>query len=188
MVFPEFVRNSKKANQKPKADLTPFFYSFFYLKILGLGDATSELNQFWPPRGPQWDALGRSRNKYFLVEAKANILEILSSVQAKAEKSTSLIQYSIEETKKYLRCEKGKNWEHGFYQYANRISHLYFLRIICKLDAYLVFVYFCNDHTHIPTTKNEWRGAIKLQESLMSLSRHKMRKHVASIFISVEDI
>jgi hypothetical protein len=80
------------------------------------------------------------------------------------------------------------NWESGFYQYANRIAHLYFLRCLCDVDAYLIFLYFINDHTHIPTTRQEWEGALKLQKQFMSLKTHKLQRYVAGVFIDVNEI
>ncbi len=77
-----------------------------------------ELKDFWPSRGPQWDALGRIKNEaYFLVEAKAHVSEIISSSQAKAKSSVSLINKSLRETKNYLNLKPGIDLTKGFYQY-----------------------------------------------------------------------
>ncbi len=161
-----------------------------FLEILGLKQFKKKLHGFWPKRGPQWDALGRAKKSgpYFLVEAKANIPEIISSSQAKSEKSISKIRNSLSDTQKYLNCQSLMNWESGFYQYANRIAHLYFLRCLCDVDAYLIFLYFINDHTHIPTTRQEWEGALKLQKQLMGLKIHKLQRYVAGVFIDVNEV
>ena len=54
-----------------------------FLDFLGIKLAKTSLNDFWPKRGPQWDALGRIEHKtYFLVEAKAHVSEKSSSSQA----------------------------------------------------------------------------------------------------------
>ncbi len=160
-----------------------------FLEILGLERFHPQLQDFWPERGPQWDALGKFKEDcYFLVEAKANIPEILSTSQAKSKQSKSKIESSITQTQKFLDATSGQNWLAGFYQYANRISHLYFLRELCGVNAYLIFVYFCNDCSHIHTTQEQWNGAIKLQKQLMSLNRHKMQKYVVDIFIDVNEI
>ena len=56
-----------------------------FLSLLGIKTAELKLKNFWPARGPQWDALGRIKSKaYFMVEAKAHVTEVLSSSQAKA--------------------------------------------------------------------------------------------------------
>ena len=51
-----------------------------------------KLKDFWPPRGPQWDALGRIfKTAYFLVEAKAHVTELISSPAATREKGSDLL-------------------------------------------------------------------------------------------------
>ena len=161
-----------------------------FLDLLGLGEFKDKLREFWPRNGPQWDALGRCSEEgpYFLVEAKANIPEIMSSLGAKSKDSIAKIQKSLEETRKYLRCKNSELWEKGFYQYANRLAHLYFLRDICKVDAYLIFVYFLNDPTHIPTSRRQWDGPLELQKHLLGLKNHRLRKYVTEIFIDVKDM
>lgn len=159
-----------------------------FLKKLGLEENVRTLRKFWPQRGPQWDALGKEENHYFILEAKANIPEINSNMQAKSEESIVQIRRGLQETREYLNCNNARNWEQGFYQYANRIAHLYFLRYSCNVDAYLVFLYFLNDYTHIPTSRLEWGGALKLQKQLMSLKTHKLQRYITSVYIDVNDM
>ena len=161
-----------------------------FLELLGLSDHTDKLHDFWPTRGPQWDALGRipPSGPYLLVEAKANIPEVMSESQAKSEKSIRQIRESIHKTQVFLNCESSIDWMTGFYQYANRVAHLYFLRELCSIDAYLVFVYFLNDFTYIPTSKDEWRGAIQVQKQIMGLTRHRLQNHIREVFIDVKRI
>lgn len=161
-----------------------------FLARLGLGEFKERLGDFWPRRGPQWDALGRYKEnkRYFLVEAKANIPEIISTTQAKSERSITLIRNSLHQVQDHLNCKASLNWEAGFYQYANRIAHLYFLREVCKVDALLVFLYFVDDHTHIPTSTREWDGAIGLQKRLMGLKNHKLQRFVIDVFIDVKKL
>ena len=55
------------------------------LDRVGHGELKEELKQFWPSRGPQWDALAISTSgKVLLVEAKAHVGEICSP-EAKAK-------------------------------------------------------------------------------------------------------
>ena len=49
-----------------------------FLRRLGLDDLDDSLAEFWPRRGPQWDALGRTDRAVVLVEAKAHIPEFIS--------------------------------------------------------------------------------------------------------------
>jgi hypothetical protein len=71
-----------------------------FLKILELDNLKKPLNEFWPKAGPQWDALGKYNNVVFLVEAKANILELRSpGCKASSEKSKYLIKQSLDNVK-----------------------------------------------------------------------------------------
>src|SRR5208283_990903 len=50
-----------------------------FLELLGLKNHASSLREFWPQGGPQWDALGITRQgQPLVVEAKGNISEMIS--------------------------------------------------------------------------------------------------------------
>jgi hypothetical protein len=156
------------------------------LKLLGVSLEKRPLTSFWPQNGPQWDALGRSRSgKLFLVEAKSHIGELISSIGAKDENSIRKIRRSLEETKDLLNSNAKVDWSQGFYQYANRLAHLYLLRQN-DLPAYLVFVYFLNDSEMAgPATIDQWKGATELLHTYLGITRHKLQKYTADVFIDV---
>ena len=157
-----------------------------FLNLLGIELSKTKLKDFWPQRGPQWDALGRVKNKaYFLVEAKAHVTELTSSSMAKSPRSKSLINKSLNETKTYLNLKPYLELNEGFYQYLNRLAHLYLLRKLNNIPAYLVFVYFINDHTYIATSRDEWNGALQIMHSLLGTHKHKLSKYVIDVFIDV---
>jgi len=157
-----------------------------FIDLLGIKLSRTKLIDFWPNRGPQWDALGRIGNEaYFLVEAKAHITEIISSSRAKSPKSKALIKKSLNRTQKYLRLRPDIDLTKDFYQYANRLSHLYLLRVLNDIPAYLVFVYFINDHTHFPTVKAKWSGALQLMHSFLGSYKHKLSKYIIDVFVDV---
>lgn len=146
------------------------------------------LSNFWPDNGPQWDALGVSGDEIILVEAKANIPEMVSSgTDAKKPQSIRKIRNSLDEVKKYLSVNDSIDWTGTFYQYVNRIAHLYYLREKNQIKAHLLFIYFIDDITvHGPKTKDEWLGAIKMMECYLGLAKkHKLRKYIYDIFIDV---
>ena len=149
------------------------------------------LHQFWPRYGPQWDALGRTnRGKIFLVEAKANIPEIFSPPSgAKSEASVSLIRGSLDETKRYLDSKSSAEWTTLFYQYCNRLAHLYFLRVKNELNAYLLFVYFVGDSTvEGPKSKEEWLGALKILKLVLGIDKqHKLSPYIIDVFVDVSN-
>jgi hypothetical protein len=96
----------------------------------------------WPKGGPHWDALGKHGGEAFLVEAKAHAQE-LQSGPSRAENAApvELIGKSLNEVKAYLGVDSSRDWTGRYYQYANRIAHLYYLRVLNNIDAYLAFVY-----------------------------------------------
>jgi hypothetical protein len=158
-----------------------------FLDLLGITLSRVKLKDFWPSGGPQWDALGRIKDKaYFLVEAKAHVSEIISSSQAKSPTSRALIEKSINETRSYLKLNSGFDLTSTFYQYVNRLAHLYLLRVLNNIPAYLLFVYFVNDNTHIPTTQKEWEGALELMHALLGAKRHKLSRYIIDVFIDIQ--
>lgn len=78
------------------------------------------------------------------------------------------------------------DWTSTFYQYANRIAHLYFLRQQNGVRAHLVNVYFTGaTDVDGPATQEEWRGAITVVEAYLGLRRHRLSKYVHKAFIDV---
>lgn len=160
-----------------------------FLRRLGILNKTKySLSDFWPNNGPQWDALGISDDEIILVEAKANIPEIVSSgTDAKNPQSIKKIRNSLDEVKKYLSVSDSIDWTGTFYQYVNRIAHLYYLKEKNQIKAHLLFIYFINDASvNGPKTKDEWLGAIQTMECYLGLAkRHKLKKYIHDIFIEV---
>lgn len=148
------------------------------------------LKEFWPSGGPQWDALAKTNSgKVFLVEAKSHIPELISSLRAENENSIRLIRESLEKTKEYLGAEQEVDWTDRYYQYTNRLAHLYFLRVTNKVPAFLVFVYFVNDiEQGGPTSVAEWKESLKMLHSYLGLGRYILQKYICDIFIDVKKL
>ena len=163
-----------------------------FLEKLGiLNKIKFSLSDFWPSNGPQWDALGVSDDEIILVEAKANIPEMVSpGTSAKNPQSIKKIKNSLDEVKKYLNISNDIDWTGTFYQYVNRIAHLYYLRERNQIKAHLLFIYFINDMSvNGPKTKDEWLGAIQTMECYLGLAKkHKLRKYIYDIFIDVNGL
>lgn len=146
------------------------------------------LDTFWPQRGPQWDALGKGEeDKIFLVEAKTHIGELVSSLRAKNPNSLEKIGKSLEDAKRFFGSSVESDWSSPFYQYTNRLAHLYLLRVLNDVPAYLVFIYFINDvEMGGPRTVAEWKREIDRLHSYLRISRHKLEQFVTNIFIDVD--
>lgn len=149
------------------------------------------LHEFWPKNGPQWDGLGKVANSVLLVEAKANIPELNSSPSsASNEKSRQLIFNSLQETKDFLQCKSTLDWRNHYYQYANRVAHLYYFRVLNDVPAYLVFIYFIGDTSvNGPSNKKEWQEAIQVMKNKMGIpEQHPLSNYIVELFFHVSEI
>jgi len=165
------------------------YYDEAFLEKLGLAAKIPNLRKFWPKSGPRWDGMGRSSSqKVFLVEAKSHIPELISTLKAKNPDSIDKIQKSLNQTKKDLGSKTDFDWSKTFYQYANRLAHVHFLRQN-EVVAYFVSVYFLNDlQMKGPKTVDEWSGALRLLHRCLGLEEHILSKLVTEVFIDVNDL
>ena len=162
-----------------------------FLEKLGVSLNTRSLLEFWPKGGPVWDGLGRTENgDLLLVEAKAHIGEIKSSASQASPASLERIQTALRETQHYLGVDQTIDWSGRYYQYTNRLAHLYFLREVHQLPAWLVFVYFVNDTDMSgPGTKEEWGDAIKDMKSALGLpENHLLSEYVIDLYVDVNGL
>ncbi|HUI29353.1 MAG TPA: hypothetical protein VLX91_03975 [Candidatus Acidoferrales bacterium] len=171
-----------------KADEYAEYTDSDFLAKLGIESQVKHPSvNFWPRNGPQWDALGRSGENLYLVEAKANIPELVSPPTGAGEVSKSQIIDSLSEVKEYLNINDAVDWTGKFYQYTNRIAHLYYLRVMNGFKVHLLFIYFVNDlDVKGPSSIEEWRGAIQIMENYLGISKHhKLKRYIGEFFVEV---
>lgn len=164
-----------------------------FIKRLDIEDQLSlKPEEFWPKYGPQWDALGKTlNNDVFLVEAKANLTELNSSASAASNAdSIQQIRQSLEKTKVYIGGDLNADWAGRYYQYSNRIAHLFYLRVLNQVPAYLMFVYFIGDESvNGPKAQNEWETAIqKVHNTLGIPEQHPLKDFILEVFIDIRDL
>jgi len=124
-----------------------------------------------------------------LVEAKANIPELKSPATRATGNSKILIDKSIRELKAYLNVQNSVDWTDTFYQYTNRMAHLYFLREKLKKKAYLVNIYFINDKSvpNSPTTEKRWIDEIQDMKQYLGIpTGHMLEQFMADIFVDLD--
>src|SRR5206468_9600797 len=82
------------------------------MRCLGIKELPGrQLAEFWPKRGPVWDALGRSnKGKLILLEAKAHIPEAASPGSMATDDSLKHINQALEETRKYFAPRAKAQW------------------------------------------------------------------------------
>ncbi len=150
--------------------------------------ATTPLESFWPRRGACWDGLGStSSERRLLVEAKAHLAELNSNPTGASGKSLRQIRGSLNKVKAFLGSACPHDWSSLLYQYTNRLAHLYFLRELNSLDAYLVLVYFVGA-PDVPkaTSVSEWRAANRVIKDVLGIGpNHPLAPFVAEIYVEV---
>ena len=149
-----------------------------FLDVLGLGAFRQQLADFWPKGGPHWDALAKVEHarKFgaILVEAKAHPTEIYNDKGSDASpESRKSIEASLRRTCEWLKVPYGPIWIGRLYQSGNRFAHLYFLREVAGVDAWLVNVYFLDDRSFKATSRDQWTPAlanVKTELGIASIS------------------
>ena len=167
-----------------------------FLKRLGVSLNEVPLDEFWPSRGPQWDALGKTRGgQVILVEAKAHVEEMVSAPTQASPESRALIRESLKSVKRHVKSRSTARWPTSFYQYNNRLAHLYLLRTLNGIDAFLVNLRFLNanemasERTVVPKTVDEWKAAITLQERFLGIRpKHALSRYAIHAFVDTRDI
>lgn len=158
-----------------------------FLIKLGLDRSLIEIGKFWPHKGPRWDALAKTTSgRIILVEAKANKPELKSNMRA-TSKSEKLITHSFEETKSFFNVKTNNDWSKKYYQYTNRLAHLYYLREVRKVSAYLVNIYFCGD-TSVNGPKNEmgWQISLNKMRNYLGIDQHTLAYYISDIFLYID--
>jgi hypothetical protein len=176
-----------------KSPLAPSYKEFrdmAALRALGVTQLTERMDAFWPRRGPVWDGLGITpKGAYVLVEAKAHIPELMSGGCKAEGKSLETIRSSLIATRKALAPRSKADWAGPFFQYANRLAFLRFLRETNQLPVHLAFVYFTNDKDmNGPTSEQAWLGAIRLMEASLGLGSHRLTPFVHKVFIDTRQL
>jgi hypothetical protein len=163
-----------------------------FLDRIGAGVLRAQLAQFWPQRGPQWDALARTdRGDVLLIEAKAYIAEMMPKHGCAAESPASIasIKSSLDATAAALGAEPRAPWFTTFFQFANRLAHLRFLREH-GVAAWLVLINFVgDDDMDGPHTAEEWEAAYRVVGYVMGLpARHALARHVIHLHPHISTI
>lgn len=176
------------ASPREKDDWAEYRDAFF-LRQLGLDEHADALRSFWPPNGPQWDALGRTTDgRVILVEAKAHVGELASTCSAVSEESRERIKSAFSITRTALGAQPDGDWMTGYYQYANRLAHLQFLRSR-GVDAHLVFLYFTNDaDMPEPHDRAGFEQAVKQAHAALGFQADHAIPYVVDVFLDVSEL
>lgn len=161
---------------------------------------TPQEDGFWPKSGPVWDAAGiagsatHERLGTVLVEAKSHVAELLSPrMSLSSYEANRTREAALEEAKLAYKASSEAPWTLTYYQLANRLAFLYYLRCRRSQPAWLINVYFCGDRftsggTEVvgPADASEWIDAIGQAKSALGLvANHPLADYVADVFLPV---
>jgi hypothetical protein len=158
--------------------------------LIGCENLTSALATFWPKRGPQWDALGRTdRGEILIVEAKAHISELFSPPSSAGPESRAKIEVALKRTAEFLGVKSSNSWGVHYYQLCNRLAHLMFLREH-KINARLVFLNFTgDDNMKGPNSASAWEVAYEVAEHVLGIPQtHKLSKYILHAYVDVKSL
>jgi len=134
-----------------------------FLDALELSHLRPGLSSFWPQGGPHWDGLAilAPGPGALLVEAKSYPEEMFGSGCQASPGSRTLIENSLAKAKTWAGAAEGADWLGPLYQYANRLAHVFFLREVGQVDAWLLNLCFVDD-PHRPTSLQRWQQQLHL--------------------------
>jgi hypothetical protein len=145
------------------------------------------LLDFWPRRGPVWDAVAQVGTASLFVEAKANVREAASPPSKASLASLAQIQAALQEARRFYAPDSAADWHGVFYQYANRLAHHYFLTQVNRLDSRLVFLYFLNaEDVRGPSSITEWEAVTKLIHAALGLPQELGHLGIHHAYLNVQ--
>ena len=165
-----------------------------FLEALGLSNLKQQSGGFWPRPGPYWDALATVIGKgekpgVILLEAKSHLKELGNPSYACGANGKGLdkIISSLSNVKTALGVERTANWLGCYYQYANRLAHLYWLNEE-GIPTWMVFLYFIGDQEqHGPNTVAEWKTKLTEIKTEMGLPEfHPLTNRIIEVFSSIQ--
>lgn len=161
-----------------------------FLRCLNLETLAPHLAAFWPRRGPQWDGLARFPGGVVLAEAKAHLAEFETSRSAAGPASAAQIATAFAQVQTDMNITPASPWDRTFYQYANRLAHLWWLRAQ-GINARLLLIGFLGDaEVSGPVAAEAWDIAYANAESALGLPRdgHALSRFIHHLSPAVSEL
>jgi hypothetical protein len=137
-----------------------------FLRAVGHEDLVDRLKEFWPVGGPVWDALALAvfpagRPGIVLAEGKGYPEEHRGGGCQATEPARTKILAAVTRAQQWLGATvEPARWLGPLYQSANRYAHLYWLREVVGVEAWLVHLLFIDDRTHRPVARADWQTVL----------------------------
>ena len=147
---------------------------------------------YWPSsnNAQNWDAICKIDNEWILIEAKAHKDEMNSNSKA-SKKSRIFISERFDEIKAKYGITSQNDWNKNYYQKANRILFLEYLKDN-NIRAKLLFVYFVNGYRKGGeqlgvTSIAQWTDLIKKQDEYLGISNNKLIKdNIVDLIVNID--
>jgi hypothetical protein len=169
-----------------------------------LDDHLESFREFWPfkpwlngkvnPRGtPHWDAIARvpltaGDRGAVMVEAKAHRGELVKPKdRSKADaKSLEKIRTSFAEVRGFYEvAAHAPPWETRYYQFCNRLAHLWWMNERAEVPTWLVWVLIVDDPVwRDRMTAPQWHRAVAAIKSEVGLSAgHRLADKISVVYL-----
>jgi hypothetical protein len=172
---------------------------FLGLEFIKDTQVQGKWKSFWAQTGnsQNWDALGKihfdNHDEWLLVEAKGHVGEIESKCGATHPVSQQKIYSALEKTSRVFgnQSEPIENWLEPYYQYANRLTVLYFLMKECNpaVNVRLLFIYFYGENREnaiCPQNEQEWLPEIQKINARLGVNKDcELAQRVHYLFLPV---
>ena len=111
--------------------------------------------------------------------------EFDTACQATSTESRRKISRALSETRSFLGANSEADWTSRYYRYANRLAHLYLLRELNDVDAFLINVHFLSHSTPTSFPPDEWKDAMSELRACLGLPRDSewLSANVRDVFI-----
>ena len=190
-VFPELRERGAEIDWRlPRAPGYEELRNDGFLRALDLDRLAPDLRRFWPLRGPAWDAVGLVRFPsgppgVVLADAANHPEEFYAAgLRATSQESREAVRAAIARTQRWLRVEatperwiepqRGGRPRTSLFGTANRLAHLYFLREVAGVEAWLARVLFVDDTARVATSRFRWERALDQMEEELCLCRARV--------------
>jgi hypothetical protein len=114
----------------------------------------------------------QSKQNQAVIEARpaGKRLGRLLAVREAGDISREKIEKALAATQQWLGVEEAPDrWLGELYQSANRLAHLYWLRKVARVEAWLVHLLFTDDYTHRGASREEWDRDLPLIDRELGL-------------------
>jgi hypothetical protein len=146
-----------------------------FLQAVDLQEHATSLQEFWPARGPVWDALAvvevDGQTGVVLCEGKSYPGELYGSGSKAGPKSRARIEAALKQTQDWLGISVSMEvWCDPLYQTANRLAHLFWLNNVVGVPAWFVHLLYLNDrHSNYATSRATWETELAKADKTLAL-------------------